>query len=669
MSFALLLAQAVAAAQPEAAAAPQQGVISYPPSFFADQRPNSALDMLSRIPGFSFDSGSGVRGFEGAAGNVLIDGQRPASKSDSLDNILNRIPASKVERIDIIRGGAPGIDMQGKTVLANVIRKPGGGLRGLAQVRNFHTDDGRNLPAVRVEASGELGRTKWEVSARQDSGLDDGVGKGRGTHIFADGRPTELSRLDGEGDGRPYSLAGSVETAIAGGSLRLNGRLLSDKFKGEDHTEFLTVPPRSESSVFIQHVDETEVGARYSRAFGPDTDIELVGLRTDRKRDFLNVFTDTATSEFSQDRDSSETIGRGVFKHRFSQSLSFEAGGETAINKLDSVSSVTGVVVPGASVQVEEDRSELFTKGTWRPAPAWTLDAGLRYEFSTITSHGDVVLEKSLKFLKPRLTVTWSPKPDTQLRMRLEREVGQLNFGDFVASGNLNSAGGISAGNPDLDPEQAWVIEAALEKRFWTKASAVLTYRHFEITDVIDRGPVTASDGSVFDTPTNIGDATKDTLKLELTLPFDKLGFVGAQLKGDVTKQWTKVTDPTTGDSREISGNSPIFWQANFSYDLPQWKLTWGANVGGGFRESYYRFNLIEDFKLRTNIRAYVEWKPSPQWSFRGEVANVTKRDLRDTFNLYPGPRNEGGLPDVDDRHNTGTPRGFVLQIRRNFGA
>ena len=105
------------------AVAAQQGVISYTPVAFAAARPNTALDMINRIPGFSFDGGDQVRGFAGAAGNVLIDGQRPTIKTDSLDSVLSRIPIAQVERIDIVRGGAPGIDMQGRTVIANVIVK------------------------------------------------------------------------------------------------------------------------------------------------------------------------------------------------------------------------------------------------------------------------------------------------------------------------------------------------------------------------------------------------------------------------------------------------------------------------------------------------------------------------------------------------------------------
>ncbi|HEY8434653.1 MAG TPA: TonB-dependent receptor plug domain-containing protein, partial [Sphingomicrobium sp.] len=115
------MAIAFAAQLQAAPATAPSATSSYPASFFASARPNTALDMIARLPGFTLDTGASVRGFAGAAGNVLIEGERPSTKADTLDNILRRIPATSVIRIDIIRGGAPGIDMQGHTVLANVI--------------------------------------------------------------------------------------------------------------------------------------------------------------------------------------------------------------------------------------------------------------------------------------------------------------------------------------------------------------------------------------------------------------------------------------------------------------------------------------------------------------------------------------------------------------------
>ena len=121
-------------------------VINYPASYFADARPNTAYDMISRLPGFAFDDGNSLRGFAGTAGNVLIDGQRPTSKTDDLQSILLRIPAANVERIDLIRGGAPGIDMQGLTVVANVIRKKGDSTQVVVDLEDNFWPDGHTAP-------------------------------------------------------------------------------------------------------------------------------------------------------------------------------------------------------------------------------------------------------------------------------------------------------------------------------------------------------------------------------------------------------------------------------------------------------------------------------------------------------------------------------------------
>ena len=65
---------------------------------------------------------------------------------------------------------------------------------------------------------------------------------------------------------------------------------------------------------------------------------------------------------------------------------------------------------------------------------------GVREEGSNIASTGDVIQEKTLYYTKPRALVTWSPDEDTQLRFRLERSVGQLDFTAFVAG--MDRAGG-----------------------------------------------------------------------------------------------------------------------------------------------------------------------------------------------------------------------------------
>jgi len=678
LTLLLLLVQAAAAvapALPTEAPAAQAAVTSYPPAFFAAQNPGNARDMLERIPGFTLDSGSSVRGFEGAAGNALIDGQRPSSKSDAIDQILQRIPAGKVERIDIIRGGAPGIDMQGKTVIANVILKKGGGAHALIALSNYTLTNGRDFAGLRAEASGAFGDRTWELAARAGAGPDDGVSRGgRGVVLFANGAAPQISRLDSVGYDVNGSLSGAGETPLAGGRLRLNGRYYKEKYNNPETDTILSPTPEVQVFGFAQRTTDTEVGGRYSRDFGPATKLELVALHTTRRRDndSLSLVSGSA-SDFLNHIESSETIVRGVIKRSLGVTFSVEAGAEDADNKLDSRTRYTidGVnqALPAANVRVEEKRSEVFGKASWRPSPKWTVDAALRYESSDISSAGDVVLAKSLAFAKPRLAVAWTPVPATQLRLRYEREVGQLDFNDFVASSNLTNSLGVTAGNPDLNPEQDWVTEAAVEQQLWKGASVLLTAQHYEITDVVDRGPVFATDGTVFDRPTNIGAGKRDVLTLDYTLPFDALGWKGALLKGEFIRRWTEVTDPTTGLKRAISYARPREWSVNFSQDLPAHHANLGVDVFGGFSRTSYVFNLVETFKLRTYVRPYAEWKPRPDLSFRMELPLVTapRTRLRDTFQVFPGPRNLGGQPDIADRVFP-FPRGIYLRIRKDFG-
>lgn len=682
MVLLLVLAQAAA---PAAVAAPppqQQGVISYPASYFASASVGNALDMVGRLPDFTLDTGDSVRGFEGAAGNVLINGQRPTSKSDPLDTILQRIPIAKVERIDVIRGGAPGIDMQGKTVIANVILKKDSSVRGLIALANQHANDGRNMWGIRAEASGGTpwGQT-WEIGVHPGMGPDDGYGPGHNRIFFADGRPPFLATVDAKGTDLQGVGTAAFETPLFGGRLHLNGRLSQDKFE-EPETDFVTSPaPDLIHFGFFQRRRDTELGGHYDRAFGTSTNVELVGLRTTHRETVDSSSLDQnpevtggdASNEFFNDRYSTENIVRGVIKRRFGQKLSFELGSEEADNKLDSRTTFieNGVFqpIPAANVQVEEKRNETFLKTAWNPLTNLNIDAALRYESSDISSRGDVVLEKSLQFAKPRLAIAWQVRPATQLRFRVEKVVGQLNFDDFVASSSLTNAVGVTAGNPNLNPEQDWVYEAAVEQALWSGSSITLTARHYKITDAQDRGPVFLADGTVFDQPANIGNGTKEELAAEATLKFDQFGFKGLMLKGDVTRRHSEVTDPTTHEKREISQLHPVDWNLYLSQDLPARNLSLGVDMYGGWRRTSYRFNFIETVKIKTYVKPWIEWKPRPDLSVRLEIplANHPIVRLRDELKIFPGPRSQGGVPDVQERIYT-FPRGWYVRIRKDFG-
>jgi hypothetical protein len=162
-------------------------------------------------------------------------------------------------------------------------------------------------------------------------------------------------------------------------------------------------------------------------------------------------------------------------------------------------------------------------------------------EISRITQSGDTDLERSFFYPKPRVLVTWNPSGVDQLRMRVEREVGQLDFGDFIASADL-TAGSQDGADANLEPQRSWVGEVAWERRFWGAGSISATLTHSEISDVVDYKPLPAGG----DAPSNIGDGRSDQFVIALTLPTQKLGVSGGQVKARLSWFDSEVTDPVT---------------------------------------------------------------------------------------------------------------------------
>ena len=678
------VSQALApAADSPVATSPEHGIIAFPPGFFAEAQPTSAYDMVVRLPGFTFDKGAPVRGLAGAAGNVLIDGQPPVSKNDALDDLLKRIPAGGVERIELIRGGAPGIDMEGRSILANVVRKQSAGFRAAVTPSMSFIYDGRVLNSLRAEEQWRWpGGRAVELSQVLSKVPFEEYGDGGRVRYNAGGSVRLKSRIDADATRETLSTTGAFETPLFGGRARLNAALMVNPYSSELYDRYAGGGREYEYNTFNRQ--QAELGGRYSRTLTPKLGLEVVGLQQNSDVTSTSHFESPGVGrDFRLERVGSESVGRVTLKLRRSQRLAFEGSVEGALNQLDSDTdlAVNGrpTVVPAANVQLKEARAEAVLRGTWRANDRLTLEAGLRQERSKITAKGDVILENPLSFTKPRVAATWILNPDSQFRMRLEREVGQLNFEDFVATSSVASTGTLSVGNPDLAPQQAWVYEAAFEQRFWRSGALVLTVRHSELSDVVDRVPVFNAAGAVVaDSQGNIGSGTRDEYQVSLSLPLDRLGIPAAQLRTQVTRRYSKVLDPITKRNREIStlrtssgrdaiSFSPVSWEAHFIQELPPLKSVWGFDVVGGYRDSAYRLTEIETKKISTQISLFNEYRARPNLTFRVEAQLINHRDARRIREVYVGPRNLGIL-DYTDVRNLEWGGSLFFSVRRAFG-
>jgi hypothetical protein len=647
-------------------APPAQGVTSYPASFFSANRPATALDMVQLLPGFSFDGGAQVRGYADGAGNVLIDGERPTTKQDWLGAILRRIPADQVERIDVIRGGAPGVDMQGRTVLANVVRKTNTGLTGAVAESNIvNLPDGRYVPFVRIEYAKRSNGTTLEGSFNGGDSIGTEEGAGVDAQLGPGGGVLSSERVHDGDRSRTGSATLSYEFPFLDGKLKLNGLGLASRYIDQED-DFSPSP--ADANLYHQRdlVDRGELGAHYVRDFGSQVSLESLLIQQLRRENQWSTYAALNDDEyFAETTTLAETVGRTTLTWKIDPRLSIAFAAEGAYNIQDNTTTylVNGVPtsVPAQDVKVEERRTEESGVVTWSPSSQVTLETGLRVEASTISSTGDVVQSKTLVYPKPRAILTWTPDAADQVRVRLEREVTQLDFGDFAATGSIN-AGGVRAGNPTLSPQAAWVGEVALERKFWGRGDLILTGRDTEIDDAIDRVQL---DG--YDEPGNVGRARQEDLRIDLALPLDGLFIPHGLIRGSGTWSWSAVTDPTTGQTRALSNVAPFTGQLHFSQDVPAWRFTWGADAGWRQTWTVWRFEEVDSYTYGTWLRPYLEYKPTTRLTLRFEVGNALDREIQRTLTYYVGPRTPGLLPDSADFRSQSPGRTVYFRVRQGF--
>jgi TonB dependent receptor len=660
----------ISALQPASA---QEGVAHYPSAYFAANQPATAFEMVALLPGFHIQLGdSAVRGFSGTVGNVLIDGQLPTSKEDSVEVLLRRIPASSVERIELIRGAA---DMHGYPVLANVVRGRGASLRGRAELEGAITHYGTTAPklALHLTRQGESSTLELSAAWGRDFGMQNQNGFGTRARYRPDGTALQLSQYSFPKLTNIAELSSSFRQSFQDSELSL-GVVLKQERAYSPVSERIYFPAASlATGLESARARNGEGRLDYRRGLGTWGQMQLFAVHRVEEQDEISQTTTLAGTDRSRSRfNQREDVARLAW--HWDGAVKLEAGAEGAINVLNSRSTLTlsgaPVILPAANIRLEEKRIEFFSTAIWRFNPVLMSELGARYETSTLTQSGDSSLTKDLAFFKPRWLTTWNPAPGHELRLLLERQVGQLVFRDFASSTSLNS-NIVTGGNKNLEPAHSWNISLAWERHFWKRGSLVLEARREFISQVVDRVPVFAG-GQVFNAVGNIGSGTRDTLQANLILPLDALGLAGVTVKSEGVWRHSKVRDPATGTYRRIVGGQtfggPSFVLATTSeltYDMPRRNLQLGLTLHshGTSEEIEYRIDEIDtnhhDFKLG----AFVEYKPTPVWTIRAFGRDVAQTSAFRDRNVYGGLRGTAPLSFVERRKlNNGAVVGINVQ-------
>jgi hypothetical protein len=249
---------------------------------------------------------------------------------------------------------------------------------------------------------------------------------------------------------------------------------------------------------------------------------------------------------------------------------------------------------------------------------------------------------------------------DDQLRFRVYRDVGQLDFEDFAASAEL-SGGDVFAGNANLRPETSWRFEAAGDWRF-EEGALELTLFYWSIEDALDFVPVgTAPD--LFDARGNIGDAQLWGVRTAFELPVPVLE--SARLRVEGTWQESQATDPLTGETRPQSEIRESFISAEFRHDLRALNLAWGLDFEGERLAPEFRFDRITDETDADELELWVETTRFEGLKLRVFAANLAgARETRERRSFDP---DRNGLFDSSERRRRDLGHVFGVELQGAF--
>jgi hypothetical protein len=641
-------------------ASAQEDVESYPAAYFAPNQPATAYQMVGLLPGFHLQLGDPtVRGFSGTVGNVLIDGRLPTSKAESVDLLLQRIAVSSVERIELIRSAA---DMHGYSVLANVVRNRGASLRGRAELEGgiAHTGTSEDKAALHLTWQGADSALELSATWGRDIGTINMNGFGTRARYFPDGTPMQLSNYGYPLLTNNSEISASYRRPLLDGNLKLDLALKQLRPYSNISEQIYFPAPSAASGYESKFARTTEGQFDYEHPLGGSGQIQLFAVHRITEQDEISQTVNAAGTNLSHGLfNQREDVARLAWQSQ--GALKLDAGVEGAINVLSSHSTLTlggaPVILPAADIRLEEKRVEFFSSASWRFSPAWMSELGARYEASSLTQSGDSTLSKDLAFFKPRWLTTWDFAPDNQLRLLMERQVGQLVFRNFASSTSLN-ANIINGGNENLEPAASWNISLAWERHFWTRGSLVIEAKREYISKVVDYVPV-YSGTQVFNAVGNIGDGTRDGVSINVILPLDNLGLEGVTVTDETVWHDSRVRDPATGVYRQISGGQTVSMtqfiaetRGEMTYDIPEKNLQLGVDfhVHVGNHETDYRIDEIDPSYHDVKLGIFAEYKPTPAWTVRLSDRDIAQTASHRNRYVYAGLRGSAPLSYIEYR-------------------
>jgi hypothetical protein len=592
----------------------------YDRAYFERYDTVTAEDMVRRVPGTSSildalnaNNDDEQRGFGSSGDQILLNGKRFAGKGQILA-ALKRIQSANVQRIELIRGNTAEANVQSEGLMINVVLEEGvsTGSGSWQAAFRFNDDDVYDGDGL-LSYSDSIGSLDYIVSVRRDA-WNNGYPYWRELtkterYFYPNGALRELRSDRSRYIQNQYTLTTDLTYNFENGNvLRLNG---SVQPRRADDDSDIAITRYSPTGAVTQNATEVirgdqgwqnqwEIGGDYEAVIGRSR-LNVLFIHSyerdpnDEYRNFLFGNTVTELNRNIRVPVNIESIVRPTVAFPLAAGQTLEIGGEAARNVLrqslrpffdrDGDGRVEEIAIPTGNARVQEIRGEAFANHTWQITPALSLNSSIIVEMSRISNNFPASEKHTYIYPKPRVDLRYDLTPADQLRFKIDRKVGQLDFELFVPQYDLVD-NEIDEGNPGIRPERQWEFEAGYQRQLPGDQGlfeARVFYNHIEdhIGYFLFR---VEPDGTRVSAQGNIGKAKHYGAEAKASVRMTALGLPDITIDARYLRQRAEGTDPFLGGTHRIGETQAAddVWdhelQLGFRHDVTAWGFTYGVN-------------------------------------------------------------------------------------------
>ncbi|HEY0897758.1 MAG TPA: TonB-dependent receptor, partial [Sphingobacteriaceae bacterium] len=563
----------------------------------------TATDLLANVPSVSVDLDGNVslRGADNV--RVLIDGKPSAIGGGNIANILQSLPASAIETIELITNPSSKYDPEGQSGIINIVLKKNRkvGLNGSLALSagSYDNYNANSSLSYRDKKVNLYGNYSYRTGARIGGGFNNTtyLNSNRLINNNTDSRRENSNHTFKLG--ADYYLDSKTTVGLSG-----NVSLRDNKQREDINYLFENIPDQNGSSLRNTTGEETDQGydlnMDFSRQFkrkgeNLTANFQFGQDKEDGAQRFnQNFFTPTGTLRDTIDRrltDNDEfTTNYNIqldYTLPFSESQRLEAGYRTTIRK-EEESQFSQSFDPEADqfftdvnltndFYLDDIVHALYTSYQNQFTKKFGIQAGLRAEQAYLNTNyvglGTGSTKGKLDYLRlyPSIFLTNKFTEDQQLQLSYTRRVNRPRGWQINPFMDMADPNNIRVGNPNLRPEDIHAFELSYIK-YWNSFTLTSSTYFRQVNDVVQGIRSLVVDYNNNSATPVSGIADSSTIMQFFNLSRNRASGIELISRADISKGFNLTgnfnlyyTQFEGNDAYKISGRKGVNWNANLT--------------------------------------------------------------------------------------------------------